>query len=299
MPERQPIESYALLGDMQTAALVSRTGSVDWLCLPRFESPACFAALPGDTENGHWRIAPTGAEECNRRSYRGDSLVLDTIWETSSGAVRVIDFMPPRGEAPDIVRIVEGISGDVEMTSEMRIRLDYGSVRPWVHRDDKGHLAAVGGPDSVHIATPIELEGRDFAHVGTFRVSKGDRVPFVFTWHASHLPAPKPVNAEKALKQTLDYWDDWIAGCHYDGEWREAVVRSLITLKALTYNPTGGIAAAATTSLPETLGGERNWDYRYCWLRDASMTLQSMVYTGFTEEAKAWREWLLRAIAGD
>src|SRR4051794_1752555 len=294
----EPIESYALLGDMQTAALVSRSGSVDWLCLPRFDSPACFASLLGDAENGQWRIAPTGARHCDRRAYDGDSLVLYSEWETTSGLVRVIDFMPPRGEAPDVVRIVEGISGRVEVTSELRLRFDYGSIVPWVRRNDRG-LTAIGGPDSVHLATPVALEARDFSHVATFTVGPGDRVPFVLTWQASHRPPPDPVDPEQALADTRAFWEEWIANCTYDGEWRDAVVRSLITLKALTYQPTGGITAAATMSLPEAIGGDRNWDYRYCWLRDASMTLQTMLYTGFTDEAREWREWLLRSIAGD
>jgi len=298
VPESEPIESYALLGDMQTAALVSATGSIDWLCVPRFDSSACFAALLGDKENGHWRIAPAGATKCSRRSYDGDTLVLHTEWETSEGAVRVIDFMPLRGEAPDVVRIVEGLSGRVEMSCELRIRFDFGALVPWVRRIDGG-FSATGGPDSVYVRTPVNLEGRDFAHVATFAVSKGDRVPFVLTWQAGHLPPPDEVDAEAALAEALDYWRDWAAPCTYDGEWRDAVVRSLITLKALTYSPTGGVVAAATTSLPEALGGDRNWDYRYCWLRDASMTLQGFVYAGYRDEARAWREWLLRAIGGD
>jgi GH15 family glucan-1,4-alpha-glucosidase len=298
MSNAQPIESYALLGDMQTAALVSRTGSVDWLCFPRFDSPSCFAALLGTTNDGHWRIAPDGAQECTRRSYSGDTLILETEWETASGAVRVIDFMPPRGKLPDMVRIVEGISGRVELTCELRIRFDYGAIMPWLRRANGG-LYAVGGPDSVHLRTPVEMEGRDFAHIGQFAVEAGDRVPFVLTWQPSHLPPPRAVNAERALAETEAYWSEWMKSCTYDGEWRDAVVRSLITLKALTYSPTAGIVAAATTSLPEAIGGSRNWDYRYCWLRDATMTLQAMLFSGFEEEAKAWREWLLRAIAGD
>jgi GH15 family glucan-1,4-alpha-glucosidase len=299
VPENEPIESYALLGDMQTAALVSATGSVDWLCLPRFDSSACFAALLGNEDNGQWRIAPSGVSgRCTRRSYDGDSLVLITEWETAEGAVRVIDFMPPRDEAPDVVRIVEGLAGRVEMSCELRIRFDYGTLLPWVRHDEHG-ITATGGPDSVHLVTPVELEARDYSHVAAFTVGKGDRVPFVLTWHASHLDRPKPVDPEKALSETHDYWRNWVKPCSYDGEWRDAVIRSLITLKALTYSPTGGIVAAATTSLPEALGGERNWDYRYCWLRDASMTLQTLVYTGYLDEARAWREWLLRCIGGD
>jgi GH15 family glucan-1,4-alpha-glucosidase len=296
--EQELIESYALLSDMQTAALVSRTGSVDWLCMPRFDSSACLAALLGDQDNGHWRVAPTGAERCTRRAYDGDTLVLHTEWETEHGAVRVIDFMPPRGVAPDIVRIVEGVSGRVEMSCELRIRFDYGQLLPWVRGTDNGIIAA-GGPDSVHVRTPVPLEGRDFAHIATFSVGRGDRVPFVLTWQPSHLDPPDPVDPERALQDSLEYWKEWSSQCLYDGEWRDAVMRSLITLKALTYAPTGGLVAAATTSLPEALGGDRNWDYRFCWLRDASMTLQGLVYTGYHEEARAFREWLLRAIGGD
>ena len=294
----EPIESYALLGDMQTAALVSRRGSVDWLCMPRFDSPALFASLLGDEENGAWRIAPTGADQCTRRRYDGHTLVLHTDWESTAGSVRVIDFMPPRGEAPDVVRIVEGLSGRVEMTCEVRVRYDYGSVVPWVRRTSGG-FTATAGPDSVYLSTPVHLHGRDFVHKATFSVAEGERVPFVLTWHPSNLPPPKPVDAEQALADTYVFWHEWLNQSTYDGQWRDAVLRSLITLKALTYQPTGGIAAAATTSLPEVLGGERNWDYRYCWLRDATMTLNALIDTGFTEEAKAWRSWLLRSVAGD
>ncbi len=296
MAER--IEDYAVIGDMQTAALVGRTGSIDWLCFPRFDSGACFAALLGNEHNGHWRIAPADSEAATRRRYRGESLVLETEWETADGSVRVIDFMPPRGEAPDVVRIVEGLDGTVSMSSELRLRFDYGSVVPWVRKlgDD---LAAVAGPDAIWLRTPVETFGREKTTFADFTVRKGDRVPFVLTWKASHLPAPEPVDAEHALTQTLEFWSDWMQSCCYDGEWRDAVVRSLITLKALTYEPTGGIVAAATTSLPESIGGVRNWDYRYCWLRDATFTLQALLYSGFADEARAWREWLLRAIAGN
>ena len=259
MSTPEPIESYALIGDMQTAALVSRTGSVDWLCFPRFDSDACFAALLGDRDNGAWRLAPDGATHCNRRRYRGDTLILETEWETASGAVRVIDFMPPRGEAPDIVRIVEGISGRVEMTSDVRLRFDYGSVRPWTRKLDDALLWTVG-PDSVHFRTPVEVEDDGESHVSHFAVSEGDRVPFVLTWQLSYKDPPKPVDAEQALRDTDDYWGEWVNQCSYTGEWRDAVVRSIITLKALTYAPTGGVVAAATTSLPEALGADRNWD---------------------------------------
>jgi GH15 family glucan-1,4-alpha-glucosidase len=294
----EPIESYALLGDMQTAALVSRRGSIDWLAFPRFDSGACFAALLGDESNGSWQLSPAGAAVCTRRRYRGETMILETEWETASGAVRIIDFMPPRGEAPDVVRIVEGISGRVEMTTTLRVRFDYGSIVPWVRRMG-GTLRMTAGPDSVCFNSPIRLHPKGMAHHAQFTVAAGDRVPFVLTWQASHLKIAKPVDAEQALRDTETAWTQWVAHCHYDGEWRDAVIRSLATLKALTYGPTGGIVAAATTSLPEAIGGERNWDYRFCWLRDATMTLQALLYAGCTAEAKAWREWLLRAVAGD
>jgi GH15 family glucan-1,4-alpha-glucosidase len=293
------IEDYALVGDMHTAALVGRDGSIDWLCLPRFDSGACFAALLGSEENGCWRIAPAGAGSCTRRSYRGESLILETIWETTSGSVRLLDFMPPRDDQADLVRIVEGVSGSVSMESVLRLRFDYGRVVPWVHRRD-GQLVAVAGPDSVWIDGDVPMHGEaDRSSRAEFTVGPGDRVGFVMSWNASHLPAPRRVNPHRALHGTQTYWSDWIRKCTYEGPWQDAVRRSLITLKALTYEPTGGIVAAATTSLPEDLGGVRNWDYRYCWLRDATITLSALLSTGFTEEAKAWREWLLRAVAGD
>ncbi|HWB67128.1 MAG TPA: glycoside hydrolase family 15 protein [Mycobacteriales bacterium] len=294
----EPIESYALLGDMHTAALVSRRGCIDWLAFPRFDSGACFAALLGDADNGRWELRPTAGGDCTRRRYRGETMILETEWDVDGGTVRIIDFMPPRGEAPDVVRIVEGVAGQVEMTTTIRARFDYGSIVPWVRRDH-GSLRMYAGPDSLCLRTPIQLAPADMSHAATFRVSAGDRIPFVLTWQASHRRVPRPVDAEQALRDTETVWTEWVARCHYDGEWRDAVIRSLAILKALTYAPTGGIVAAATTSLPEQLGGERNWDYRFCWLRDATMTLQALLYAGCTEEAKAWREWLLRAVAGD
>jgi GH15 family glucan-1,4-alpha-glucosidase len=294
----EPIESYAILGDMHTAALVSRRGGIDWLAFPRFDSGACFAALLGDESNGTWQLSPAGAPECTRRRYRGDSMILETEWETTNGAVRIIDFMPPKGEASDVVRIVEGISGHVEMETTLRVRFDYGSIVPWARRSH-GVVRMIAGPDSICVHSVVPLRAKDLAHTAQFTVRAGDRIPFVMTWQASHLPVPKPVDAEQALRDTETMWMQWVANCHYDGEWRDAVIRSLATMKALTYAPTGGIVAAATTSLPEAIGGERNWDYRYCWLRDATMTLQALLYAGCTEEAKAWREWLLRAVAGD
>jgi GH15 family glucan-1,4-alpha-glucosidase len=292
------IEDYALLGDLQTAALVGRDGSIDWLCLPRFDSPACFAALLHDDDAGHWRLAPAGGGPATRRRYRGDTLVLETEWDTPDGCVRVVDCMPPRGEAPDVVRVVEGLSGAVPMRMQLRLRFDYGHIVPWVRRVDRD-LAAVAGPDAVWLRTPVPLHGQGLATVADFTVEAGQRVPFVLTYQPSHRPRPKPVDAFDAVRDTERFWTKWIGRCEFDRPWADAVRRALVTLKALTYAPTGGIVAAATTSLPEQLGGPRNWDYRFCWLRDASFTLQALLGTGYVAEAKAWREWLLRAAAGD
>jgi GH15 family glucan-1,4-alpha-glucosidase len=292
------IENYAVIGDTQTAALVGRDGSIDWLCFPRFDSGAIFAALLGTEQHGRWLLAPAAGVRSVRRRYRGDTLVLETEFDTDEGTVRLIDFMPPRGEAPDVVRIVEGVRGRVRMGMELRLRFDYGHVVPWVYQE-QGDLVAVAGPDAVWLRTPVPTEGRDLATYAEFSVGAGDRAPFSLTWHASHLPPPEPVDPAHELAATEGYWREWMSACTYDGEWREAVVRSLLTLKALTFGPTGGIVAAVTTSLPEQLGGVRNWDYRYCWLRDATITLQSLLYSGFQQEAQAWRKWLLRAIAGD
>lgn len=291
------IEDYALIGDMQSAALVGRDGSIDWLCLPRFDSPACFAGLLGSDRNGHWWLGPTGRQPATRRRYREDTLILESEWDTPTGTVRVIDFMPPRDKNPDVVRIVEGVSGTVEMSTQLRVRFDYGRIVPWVRRTD-GHLQAIGGPDSIWLHSPVPLKGGDYAHVATFHVKAGERIPFVYTWHPSHEPMPRQISAEEQLRETDAMWTDWVAQCTYQGPHREAVVRSLITLKALTYSPTGGIVAAPTTSVPEDIGGVRNWDYRFCWLRDATMTLDALIGSGYLEEADAWRMWLLRAIAG-
>ncbi len=293
-----PIEDYAILADTQTAALVGRNGSIDWLCVPRFDSGAIFAALLGSEDNGHWSIAPAGTVTSTRRRYRDETLVLETEFETDDGVVRVIDFMPPRGEAPDVVRIVEGVRGRVPMSMHLRLRFDYGQVVPWVYREQDA-LVAVAGPDAVWLRTPVETHGENHSTRADFVVEPGDRVPFVLTWRQSHLPPPPPIDPFEELGVTVGYWRGWVSACTYEGEWRDAVVRSLLTLKALTYAPTGGIVAAATTSLPEKLGGVRNWDYRFCWLRDATITLQSLLYSGFQSEATAWRKWLLRAIAGN
>ncbi|MFF4213855.1 glycoside hydrolase family 15 protein [Streptomyces sp. NPDC001796] len=293
------IEDYALIGDEQTAALVGRDGSIDWLCLPRFDSPACFAKLLGSEEHGHWRIVPRGAHLCTRRAYRPDTLVLDTDWDTPDGTVRVTDFMPQRDRAPDVVRVIEGLDGRVTVHGELRLRFDYGSIVPWMRRSD-GHRVAVAGPDSVWLRSepPVRTWGKDFATHSEFTVGKGDRVAFVLTWHPSHEPRPALVDPFEALDSSVEDWRAWAARCRYRGPHRDVVVRSLITLKALTYAPTGGIVAAPTTSLPESLGGVRNWDYRYSWLRDSTLTLQALLAAGYHEEAEAWRDWLLRAVAG-
>ncbi len=291
------IEDYAFLSDTQTGALVSRDGCVDWLCLPRFDSPACFASLLGEKKNGHWRFFPEEKIEKTRRRYRDETLILETEIETKSGALRLIDFMPPRGENPDIIRIVEGLRGKVSMHMELIIRFDYGQIVPWV-RKCHGGLEAIAGPDGLILRTPIETYGKDLTTVAEFTVAKGDRVPFVLTWFVSHAQPPRKVNAEHALRDTEKYWGDWSSQFQSKSKWRDAVMRSLITLKGLTYAPTGGLVAALTTSLPEEIGGVRNWDYRFCWLRDAALILLALLRSGYREEAKSWRQWLLRAIAG-
>ncbi len=291
------IEDYAFLSDTQTGALVSRYGCVDWLCFPRFDSGACFAALLGDEKNGSWRFTSAQELTATRRRYRGDTLILETELETADGTVRLVDFMPPRGEAPDIVRIVEGVSGNVRLRMDLTIRFDYGHVVPWV-RKRHGGLEAIAGPDALILHTPIPTHGENLSTVAEFTVGAGDRVPFVLTYFRSHEKPPRKVNAEHALRDTEQFWDAWAKHCSLAGEWRDAVVRSLVTLKGLTYGPTGGIVAALTTSLPEEIGGVRNWDYRYCWLRDATFTLVALMDAGYLDEARAWREWLLRAVAG-
>jgi GH15 family glucan-1,4-alpha-glucosidase len=294
----QPIEDYALIGDTHTAALVGRNGSIDWLCLPRFDSGACFAALLGDSANGRWLLAPRGGDQSTTRRYRDDTLLLETQFGTAEGAVRVVDFLPIRRESPHLVRIVEGLRGRVEMDMELVLRFDYGKTIPWVRRMD-GALVAVAGPDAVILRTPVQTTGRGLSTTARFTVQAGDRVPFVLSWFPSHRPPPAEVDAFSALADTDRWWRSWSARCTYAGPWREAVVRSLVTLKALTYAPTGGIVAAPTTSLPEWPGGTRNWDYRFCWLRDATFTLYALMHGGYREEAASWRDWLLRAVAGD
>ena len=290
------IEEYALLGDTQTAALVHRNGSIDWLCLPRFDSSACFSRLLGGPEHGCWGLCPVGTARTSRR-YRPGTLVLETEHVAPGGTVRVIDCMPIRGEAPDVVRIVEGVEGTVRMRMTLAIRFDYGAAMPWVRQID-GVLRAVAGPDALELRTPVNLHGEGWVTVAEFDVVAGERVPFVLTWHRSHLPAPPAVDAEEAVRSTTDWWTDWSDRCTTTGQDRDAVVRSLITLKALTHAPTGGLVAAPTTSLPEEIGGSRNWDYRYCWLRDATFSLYALLLGGYEAEAIAWRDWLLRAAAG-
>jgi GH15 family glucan-1,4-alpha-glucosidase len=293
------IEDYALLGDLQTAALVGRDGSLDWLCFPRFDSGACFAALLGGPENGRWLLAPVDGGTTTRR-YLHDTLVLETTWASDTGIARVLDFMPPRGKAPDIVRIVEGVQGRVRLRSDLTIRFDYGRVVPWVRRVD-GARIAVAGPDALCLRTPAPTHGEDLRTISEIEVDEGERVPFVLTWFPSHEPPPRPIDPEVALAETETFWRDWCGPGPEElpPEWAAVVRRSLIVLKALTYAPTGGIVAAPTTSLPEWIGSVRNWDYRYCWLRDATLTLLALLNGGHEDEAAAWRHWLLRAVAGD
>jgi GH15 family glucan-1,4-alpha-glucosidase len=294
-----PIEDYALIGDRETAALVGRDGSIDWLCWPRFDSTACFAALLGSRDNGRWLIGAADPKARIRRRYRDRTLILETTIETADGAVTVVDFMPPRGPTPNVVRLVCGRRGRLAMRTELIIRFDYGSLVPWVTRLDDASLRAIAGPDMVVLRTPVPLRGVDFRTVGEFTISAGETVPFVLSYGLSHLPPPRPIDPAKALAATETFWSDWIGEAQSAGEWSEAVNRSLITLKALTYAPSGAIAAAPTTSLPERLGGARNWDYRYCWLRDATFTLVTFMNAGYYDDARAWRDWLLRAVAGD
>ena len=291
------IEDYGLIGDTLTAALVGRDGSIDWLCLPHFDSGACFAALLGQPQHGRWLIHPEDPEPHIARRYRPETLILETDFRTSTGEVRVIDFMTTRHGEPDLVRIVEGLSGEVRMQMDLAIRFDYGSVVPWI-RHLEGHVCAVAGPDALSLWTSVPTVKKDLSTQAEFVVRAGERVPFLLMWHPSHTQSPPPFDTAQALADTEQWWTNWCGRCTYQGEWREAVLRSLITLKALTFARTGGIVAAPTTSLPESIGGVRNWDYRYCWLRDATFTLYALMIGGYTEEAAAWRNWLLRAAAG-
>ena len=293
-----PIEDYGIIGDLHTAALVGRDGSIDWLCLPRFDSSACFTKLLGNDDHGFWKLAPRGSTGASHRHYRGDTLVLESEFVTDEGTVRVVDCMPIRQEHPEVVRLVEGVRGKVTMEMNLTVRFGYGQVVPWVRRLD-GTLCAIAGPDGLSLWTPVKCHGQDFSTVAQFTVSEGQQIPFSLSWFPGNEDPPRPVDAIYGIQDTELWWNDWSSQCTYQGDYREAVVRSLITLKALTYEPTGGIVAAATTSLPEALGGNRNWDYRFCWLRDATLTLESLMRGGYYHEAMAWRDWLLRAVAGD
>jgi GH15 family glucan-1,4-alpha-glucosidase len=292
-----PIEDYALIGDCMSAALVAADGSIDWLCWPRFDSEACFAALLGTRQHGRWLVAPRDKARTTRR-YRPDTLVLETCFETADGAATLVDFMPRRAPNSTIVRLVIGTRGQVKMHSELILRFGYGAVVPWVSRVESGALRAIAGPDMVVLNTPVHMRGEDFTTIGEFTISRGETIPFVLTYSPSHLPLPKPVDPMSALTDTESFWREWSTKSRPAGPWSAAVRRSIITLKALTYGPTGGMVAAPTTSLPERLGGKRNWDYRFCWLRDATLTLLGAMHAGYYEEAQAWREWLLRAVAG-
>jgi GH15 family glucan-1,4-alpha-glucosidase len=293
------IEDYALIGNMHTAALVGIHGSIDWLCMPRFDSAACFAALLGSSDNGRWLIAPRDEPRGTRRRYRDETLILETEFRCAGGTVAVVDFMPiaERTGKVDLVRVVQGRSGRVPMRTEIVLRFDYGRIVPWVRRRRYG-LRAIAGPDAVQMRAPIDLRGEDFRTVGEFEVAEGEILAFVMTRYASHLGEPRARDPVELLRETEAWWRQWSSRCTIEGPWREPVLRSLITLKALTYSPTGAIVAAPTTSLPEKLGGVRNWDYRFCWLRDATFTLYALLVAGYTEEARAWRRWLLRAVAG-
>jgi len=292
------IEDYALIGDTESAALVGRNGSIDWMCLPSFSSDACFAALLGDERNGRWWLAPAGRVLESRRRYRPGTLILETIYKTDDGEVRVIDCMPPRGENPDIVRIVEGISGEVAMRMDLAVRFGYGAVLPWIRKTQKG-FTLLAGPDALSLLSSgavVSVDGPDLR--AEFRVHAQEQAMFQLTWHASYKPAPEVVGTDLELRDTEVFWRDWSSRCSYNGRYRDLVLRSLVTLKALTYLPTGGIVAAATTSLPERIGGVRNWDYRVCWVRDATFTLLALIGSGFKAEAEAWCNWLMRGAAG-
>jgi GH15 family glucan-1,4-alpha-glucosidase len=293
------IEDYAMIGDCQTAALVGRNGSIDWLCLPRFDSDACFAAILGTPEHGHWTVAPSREPTTVRRAYRDGSMILDTTFETDEGVITLSDFMPIGGQSPQIVRTIRGVRGRVAMHAQLRVRFDYGSVVPWVRKAPGQGILAIAGPDSLRLQSDVPLRGEGLTTVADFEVAANQSVSFVLTWYPSHASEPKDADARALMNATERAWAEWSAHCTYQGEWRPAVLRSLVTLKALTHGATGGIVAAPTTSLPEAIGGVRNWDYRFCWVRDATFTLLALLHNGFEEEALAWREWLLRAVAGD
>ena len=291
------IEEYALIGDCETAALVGCDGSIDWLCWPAFDSEACFAALLGSEKHGRWKIFPS-TDAKSTRKYRDNTLILETQLETADGVVTIIDFMPPRGNASDVVRLVRGDRGRVAMRMELILRFGFGADTPWVKRAANGDLIAIAGPDMTVLRTPVKVRGENMTTVADFDVSAGETIPFVLTYGPSHLEVPAPIDPQRALCDTEAFWTEWVSHCTYEGSRRDTVIRSLITLKALTYAPTGGIVAAPTTSLPEKLGGSRNWDYRFCWLRDATFTLLALMNSGYYDEAMAWHNWLLRSVAG-
>jgi GH15 family glucan-1,4-alpha-glucosidase len=293
-----PIESYGMIGDCKTAALVGRDGSIDWLCWPRFDSDALFAKLLGGQSNGFWLIAPHDEVKTVKRCYRRDTLILETTFETETGKATLIDFMLPRGESSDLVRIVRGDEGEVAMCMELALRFGYGTTTPWVTRLEDGTVRAVAGPDMVALRSPANLRGENFETVAQFTLTRGRSVPFVLSYGPSHLDVPPPIDCEQALRACTKFWSDWTKRTKANGAHADAIKRSLITLKALTFLPSGGIVAAPTTSLPEQFGGERNWDYRFCWLRDATLTLLAMMNAGIYDEAAAWRDWLQRAVAG-
>jgi GH15 family glucan-1,4-alpha-glucosidase len=295
-----PIQDYALIGDCRSAALVGRNGSIDWLCWPYFDSDACFAALLGSPNHGRWLISPVAAEVDASRRYRGDTMILETLFETTEGSVAVVDFMPMGSDTFSVVRRVEGRCGRVAMNMQLTLRFEYGSVMPWVTRlQGELGIEAIGGPNRVVLRSDVPVRGQDEATVAHFTVAEGESIVFVLTWTPSHLAMSEAFDTAEALSRTEEFWRDWSARCQYDGAWREAVLRSLLTLKALSFLPTGALVAAPTTSLPEQLGGPRNWDYRFCWLRDATLTLVALMAGGFIDEAAAWRSWLHRAVAGD
>src|SRR5499433_1713979 len=292
------IEDYALIGDCETAALVGRDGSIDWLCWPAFDSGACFAALLGTPEHGRWQLAPAAPARAIRRSYRPGTLVLETEYDVDGGTVRVVDCMPPREDTPDLVRMAVGVRGRVRMRMELVIRFDYGSIVPWVRRIDRG-IRAIAGPNTLVLRTDTDLRGVDLTTVAEFDLAEGQEVGFDLAWHGTHEPTPSEIDVAAAIRDTTRWWEAWSGRCRYEGPWRDAVLRSLITLKAMTYAPTGGIVAAPTTSLPEEIGGVRNWDYRFCWLRDATLTIHSLMVGGYKDEAASFRHWLARTVAGD
>ncbi len=293
-----PLEDYGFIGDLHTCALIGRNGSIDWLCVPRFDSGACVAALLGEEEHGRWQIAPCGEVTSSRQQYRDDTLILVTTFTTAEGEVDVIDFMPIGTGNCHVIRRVEGRRGRVKMRLQMALRFDYGRTRPWLHTD-RHEVVAYAGANVMVLRSSVPIANGGTTTNAEFTVSAGERKDFIITWHASHRAAPEPIDAGRALADTAAYWTDWVGRCSFEGEWRDAVIRSMLTLKGLTFDPTGAIIAAGTTSLPEEIGGVRNWDYRYCWLRDATFTLYALMDAGYRSEAEAWGGWLMRAVAGD